>query len=812
MATETENMFDKATQVPADSDLFAGDIRPDVTARDLFAGDDTLFKALDSSARPNLLSQAAITASRTGRWFTPTHIILTLNILVISGVLIYFLIRPNPAPVTIIQQAPELPKPQLNAFPEPTLPAAEAQALEPSVSWRLADQLFQSGKFDRAAFVYRRLSDNLTPGIPADEWLRDLLALRIAQCLTQSDKPSDTGRLFTQALQSRSIVVRALAHYSLAFIEFHNEHYLAARQHAYQTIALGRLFEDVFSPKLESDCYFLQAESLTREILHQNNQSADLPGSLWADQILPEIFPTMDQTHLKAFLQNGQTLLADGILNPQVRQQTDSPTGAQWTSEAMEAPFVEWINRFAAQARLNVTWASQTEQVRSRPICLLVPGTSEQSLAEIAAGSAGLIAEYAAEGLTIQNPSMYDNLNDHRQILTREAIFVWRRFLLRNPGDHRCPNAHFAMGLLQETLGESVAALGEYKLMASQFAFNPLTPHALLNSSRIKTGLQDYTGARADLTELIVQYPECKLIDQASLGLAHATARIGRYDEALTMFRKVFNLDLNKESRRDAAYGAADCYDRLGRQDEAKKWYIQAIRLTPDLSDHRIYTAYLNLGKALIALNDYDQAAVALRQAFQGPLTTEEFVETVLQLTEAQTRQERFVPALNMLEKIPDEKLTPDQSCRVLMARTSILREINLADTALSLLHRKLEFVNDPQLRGRLTVEIAKCNFEVGELARAQKNLSDALVSLSPGPYARQASLLLIDINQRLGQYDQAKLLCLQFLNQTAEDLPEYKRGLALLGEIYTKLKEHDKAAMAFVGVFDKLNPNGAGS
>ena len=117
MATETENTFDKATQAPADSDLFAGDIRPDVTARDLFAGDENLIKVLESSARPNLLSQAAITASRTGRWFTPTHIILTLNILVISGVLIYFLVRPAPAPVTIIQQAPELPKAPTQRLP-----------------------------------------------------------------------------------------------------------------------------------------------------------------------------------------------------------------------------------------------------------------------------------------------------------------------------------------------------------------------------------------------------------------------------------------------------------------------------------------------------------------------------------------------------------------------------------------------------------------------------------------------------------------------------------------------------------------------
>jgi tetratricopeptide (TPR) repeat protein len=85
-------------------------------------------------------------------------------------------------------------------------------------------------------------------------------------------------------------------------------------------------------------------------------------------------------------------------------------------------------------------------------------------------------------------------------------------------------------------------------------------------------------------------------------------------------------------------------------------------------------------------------------------------------------------------------------------------------------------------------------------------------MALPAGALSRETSLLLIDVTMRLNQYDQAKSLCLQFLNNTTGNVPEFKRALSLLGQIYSQLNEHDKAALAYVGVFDKLGGNGTGS
>ncbi len=114
---------------------------------------------------------------------------------------------------------------------------------------------------------------------------------------------------------------------------------------------------------------------------------------------------------------------------------------------------------------------------------------------------------------------------------------MWQRFLLRYRGDHRTPNAHYCLGQLYTISDQTPTALGEYKLLATQYSNNPLAPYALLGSSRIKTNLQDYTGAQDDLNEFLIRYPNSKIMDEALLHLAEATMNNGSYAEAANCSR-----------------------------------------------------------------------------------------------------------------------------------------------------------------------------------------------------------------------------------------------------------------------------------
>lgn len=817
MDTEMKSVFDGAVKPPAASEVFAKETKKDVSARDVFAGDEKLYQLIEKPRPGAVISQAGQAAVNTAsRFFSTTHIILVINILVITAILAYLLLRP---PATIVQTQPTVQKtaqqtPQSPSQPPDTVGARTpkqlavtertAEALQKASSWRLAEQLYQARDYNQAYYVFDELSAKLTTNIPADEFLKDFFRLKMALCLQKAQNQEDLSGLFTTALQSRSPVVRALANYHLIFIEANNRQYLNARTRAYRTLALLKAFEDNFSPTFEADCYFTLAEALTRQILLLNDAPDTLPGQLWSDTLAIESVPQMNQNELRSFLQTGIYQLSEGAVTPKIQKREHLGAGLKWSVICIEAPLEELLSRFASAAKLNVTWPGGDVDIRARPATLYLPTASEQLVTEVAAGTTGLIARFDGDNIMIHNPGFYEDLDEHKARLTREAVAVWRRFLLRYRGDHRTPNVHYALALLHDYAGQAPTALGEYKLLSSGYSHNPLASFALLNASKLKTNMHDYTGARQDLNEILIQYPDCKVVDQASLYLAEATMADGLYDDAVKMFQKVYNLDLNRQSQLNAAYGLGKCFYETQQYEEAAKWLTGAINLTDNADDHRLRPAYFTLGKAYAAMKDYKKASWALRNALEGSAHKKEYMEITLELVQTEIKQQNFIVAMNTLENIPLSQLSQEQACRVLITKARILRAIDLNDTAIELLRRKMEFIADSRIRAKLSFELAECCAAIGDFRIARRRLTDALVALPPGPLSQQANLLLAEVSMKLNENKQAKDVCLQLLSRSIDDEIKQK-ALNLLGRIYTRLKQHDKAALAYAGIFDKI-------
>ena len=810
-----KSVFDGAAKPPAASEVFAKETKKDVSARDVFAGNEKLYQLIEKRKPGAIISQAGQSAvNAASRFFSTTHIILVINIIVITAILAYLLLR---SPAANFQTQPTVQQTSqqtqsssqrqdtVGALTPKQLAITErtATALQKASSWQLAEQLYLARNYNQAYYVFDALNAKLTTNIPADEFLRDFFQLKMALCLQKTQDQEDLSGLFTTALQSRSPVVRALTNYHLIFIEAGNKQYLNARTRAYRTIALLKAVEDKLSPAFEADCYFTLAEILTRQILLLNDAPDTLPGQLWSDTLAIESVPQMNQNQLRSFLQTGIYQLSEGAVTPKIQKREHLGAGLQWSVVCIEAPLEEVLSRFASAAKLNVTWQFSNNDVRARPATLYLPTASEQLIAEVAAGSTGLIARFDGDNIVIHNPDVYDDLAEHKARLTREAVAVWRRFLLRYRGDHRTPNAHYALALLHDYAGQPPTALGEYKLVSSGYSHNPLAPFALLNASKLKTNMHDYTGARGDLNEILIQYPDCKLVDQASLYLAEATMAGGLYDDAIKMFQKVYNLDLNRQSQLNAAYGLGKCFYEAQQYAEAAKWLTHAIKLTDNAADHRLRPAYFTLGKAYTALKDYKKASGTLRNALENSAHKKEYIEITLELVHTEIKQQNFVVALNILENVPVSQLSQEYACQVLVAKARILHAIDLNDTAITLLRRKMEFIADSQIRAKLSFELAKCCAAIGDFRIARRRLTDVLIDLPPGPLSQQANLLLAEVSMKLNKNKQAENVCLQLLSGGIDDEIKQKAS-NLLGQIYTQLKRHDKAALAYAGIFDK--------
>ena len=502
----------------------------------------------------------------------------------------------------------------------------------------------------------------------------------------------------------------------------------------------------------------------------------------------------------------------------------------------------ELMSRFAANAALDVRWIRRTDEAiknqRSdkldspgeavgqttgwnRPVTLYLPAATAQQVTVTAAGAVGLLATLDTETITITNPQEYSTLSEHTRELSENAMWLWRTLLLMYGDDARIPNVHFALGVLQESRNQLAEAITEYKLVANRYSQTAMSPFALLRCSRLKTTLRDYSGASRDLKQLIEQYPDNVLVGEAHLNLAETTMKAGLYDEACSLYRKAYNLGFSIESQTVAAFGAGKAYYQMKDYESAIKWltrYFDALRkqqpagtaTKPGLASGEsqggpepqnsadLYTSYLLLGKANLALGNFEAACDALNRTVRSASASDEYVEAVSALVETQIRQKNFVSALGTIENIRAWPFSQEQVTRLLLLKSNILREMGLTDQAITVLTDKAPYLTDSRLKAGIMLELARCYVAAQNLDLARTHLTEALSLVEPGPEAQQAQLELAEICLKLGDHRQTILICTQLLDSSA-CVETKQQATKILASAYSRQQNYDKAAMTLM-------------
>jgi Tfp pilus assembly protein PilF len=182
-------------------------------------------------------------------------------------------------------------------------------------------------------------------------------------------------------------------------------------------------------------------------------------------------------------------------------------------------------------------------------------------------------------------------------------------------------------------------------------------------------------------------------------------------------------------------------------------------------------------------------------------------MQTILELVDAECRQQNFLEAMNILDQVPQGRFGQEESCNLLIAKTRILRDIGVVESAISLLRKKIEFVADSRLRARLTLELAECYILTKDYSLARRELNNVLADMPDSYHARRASLVLAQIIEKIGQPSRAEELCLAVLSDPQVEENIRNEAFNTLGRIYTGQKYYEKAALAFAGIL----PQGAG-
>lgn len=805
--------------VPNLSELFGDSAKLNVTERDVFGGDLSALRRDNSRSSVELNSTPNPNTYCGRKPFNYTQFILIANLVVVTGILIYMVRRPAgivaiPAAASADTVTPESADPISTRPDDTTDPATvlktmdlgrhTTQTLNEAISLQTAEGLYAAREYRKAAYVYEQLRRNLTTRTPQDEALADWLTLQMALCLQKSQEQDLMADLFARATNSRSPAVRALTHYNLAFIQNHNRSFLEARRQAYQTLALLKTIEAYIPQTVEADCYFLAAEAMTRYLLQANNLGDNLPGILWSDSQPIHSLSVTNQTQLGVLLTENIKTHSKAVLSPVIEYDQHRSFGSQWSAYAIDGPLDQLLQQFASEAGINLNLSSLTSAIRQHKTNLFMELVDRNYLAEVAVGSVGMIWRFDGQTGILVDPAAFEDTDTLKTTMVQEAIAMWQRFLIRYRGDHRTPNVHYCLGQLYTIAEQSPTSLGEYKLLATQYPNNPLAPYALLGSSRIKTNLRDYTGAQTDLNELLIRYPNAQIMDEALLYLAEATMNNGSYAEAKEMFLRVYHLNVSREARRRSAFGLGKCAYSQQLYTDAVKWLDQTLTLITDKKDKLLSSTCYMLGKAYIQTGRFVEAANTLRMALDGNLANSEYVQIILELANAETRQERFWVALKILESIPESRLNQEDSVAVMIAKARLYRQIDVPSAAISLLRRKIQFIAESELRAQLSLELAECYMQNRELTPARNELNDAIQNLPTGRESQRAVLLLARIARLNLNNEQAESLCKEALKMNIYDETLQREIYDLLGMLYTEQQAYDRAALAYAGLLEQ--------
>ena len=819
-------------EVPS-SQKSTDEARKDISEREVFTEDEEFYEFMARQGQVQVTTDQSDKTEKSLRvWFLLKRFsilqkVLALSIIVTIAMLLYALLKPalkfttyaQTVPVARQTTSPEAPTSEDSAQVRPQQ-LQEPQFVPPSIqalSLKVAQDFYLQKDYRMACKTYNQLQQGL-PMSDEGGLLRDFLQLKMALCIRKTGDFDQANRLLRIVSESRSPVLRVLANYYLGFIEVQKGQYLKARTRAYQTIALISAvnMDRNLALLLQRDCNFLIAESLTRYILLLCDIDNDIPDRLWGSPEEIDPFSGINEiSALTNLLNSSSEQLSKGLLSPQIQKIEHPGAPTRWSVVCHGASIEELLARFATNAKLDITWVPSKEvesekakdAIRNRPASLYLPAATTQQSVTIAAGCVGLLARLDERGLvSIFNPDEYSSLSEFVSLLAQEAVSLWQSFLLSFCDDQRVPNAHFALGLLQAQIGQVTESIAEYKLVANRYSQTHLAPFALLHSSKLKANLRDHLGARQDLTQLVEQYPDSELSGRACLYLADATMNAGLLSEAARLYRKVYNLGLSQQSQAEAAFGAAKCFYEIEDYEAAAKWFTQYIALVKDQKNRELYLAYFLLGKINLTLGNLQQACNVFQCALTGPLSKEQYIETISALVEAQIKQENFVEALTLIEGIQPGQFSQKESIEILLTKSKILRTIGLVDKAISVLGDKAEYIPDVQLKAKLSFELAKCYIAKDALELARKDLAEILVLIEPGPLAQEVALELADVCLKLGENSQAIYVCSQLLNSDPSEQIRQK-ALNILAIAYKQQKKYDKATLILLGKWNDVKP-----
>ncbi len=423
---------------------------------------------------------------------------------------------------------------------------------------------------------------------------------------------------------------------------------------------------------------------------------------------------------------------------------------------------------------------------------------------ELVLGSAGLSAEQRDGGLVVRD---LDVMPRSRSEALKGAQWALQEFLILYPESAHVGEAYYALAYLYVLEGQREMALDQLDVLSKECPRSPWSTYGRYLAGRLRYEMGQWARAERDLLAVVDAEGTHPLERSAFLHAAQCQVQLGRYEEAVTCFRRALAGATGHPLAPGILYNIAYCLERSGASPlEVEERYLE-LRTRYAGTDYAREADY-RLARMALEGGRYEKA-VTRYEAYLAAwsIDDERGRSACADLVRAYGATGDHVRAALLGHVMCNAFAESPQFWQCLPALVSAHRRAGMAALGLELLEGCREAAEDADRRGRLCAARAGFLADLGRTEEALAALDEMPAGLADPEVLHAANLVRAGLLTRGGQPEAAARLCREVALRSA-DRELRAAALKLIARQYELRKEFDKVALVYSGKVP-LEPKG---